>query len=76
MKDRAAILYDKFIKKTGLERHTGETEQDFEKRVLAESGLARDKVSTVTVSYLNARYGVEGHDALTRLESAIAAVSK
>ncbi len=75
-RDRAAILYDKFIRKTGLERRTGETEQAFEKRTLAESNLPGDSVSSVTVAYLDARYGVKGADAMKRLESAIAAVSR
>lgn len=70
-KDPAAVLYNRFVKKTGLERRTGESEQDFEKRALNESDLPGEKVSTVTVAYLDARYGPENPDAMTRLASAV-----
>ena len=75
-KDPAAILYDKFIKKTGLERRTGETEQEFEKRAYTESNLPRDTVSTVTVAYLDARYGAdEDEDNFSRLKAAVSALA-
>ena len=70
-KDRAAILYDKFVKKTGLERRTGENEQAFESRALADSKLPDENVTAVTGAYLNARYGANDTDALARLEKAV-----
>jgi len=74
-KDRASILYNKFIKKTGLTRRIGETEQDFALRVTSESHIPNDKVASVTVAYLDARYGVEETTAVRRLETAVAAIS-
>lgn len=74
-KDRASILYNKFIKKTGLTRRIGETEQEFALRVTSGSHIPNDKVASVTVAYLDARYGVEETTAVRRLETAVAAIS-
>jgi transglutaminase-like putative cysteine protease len=73
-KDRAAVLYRRFIRKTGLQRHVGETEQAFALRAAADSDLTEDKVTSVTMAYLDARYGAAETDAAGRLESAIAAI--
>jgi len=75
-KDRASILYNKFIRKTGLTRRIGETEQKFALRVTSASHIPDDKVASVTVAYLDARYGVEETTAVRRLETAVAAISK
>jgi len=74
-KDRASILYSKFIRKTGLTRRIGETEQEFALRVTSGSHIPSDKVASVTVAYLDARYGVEETTAVRRLETAVAAIS-
>ena len=74
-KDAAAILYNRFVKKTGVERRIGETEQEFAARVVRESALPEDKVQTVTVAYLNARYGPGAPDAEENLRRAIAEVA-
>lgn len=73
-KDRASILYSKFIRKTGLQRRTGETEQEFALRVEVESTLPIDHVTAVTGAYLDARYGPEDDNAVTRLRTAVAAI--
>jgi hypothetical protein len=74
-KDRAFVLYGRFIKKTGLQRRTGETAQQFAQRATSEGAVADDTATSVTGAYLNARYGPPDEQALMRLRSAIAAIS-
>jgi len=74
-KDRAFVLYGRFIKKTGLQRRTGETAQQFAHRATSEGALAHDAATSVTSAYLNARYGPPDEQALMRLRSAIAIIS-
>jgi transglutaminase-like putative cysteine protease len=73
-KDRASILYARFIKKTGLQRRIGETEQEFALRAANDGTVSDDAVAAVTGSYLNARYGPEDAQALVKLRSAVTAV--
>jgi transglutaminase-like putative cysteine protease len=70
-KDRASILYARFIKKTGLQRRIGETEQEFALRAANNGTVSDDAVASVTGSYLNARYGSEDDQALVKLRSAV-----
>ncbi len=74
-KDRASILYNKFIRKTGLQRRIGETEQEFALRATNESDIPSDEVTSVTVAYLDARYGVRDAATVSRLERAVAVIS-
>ena len=74
-KDRASILYSKFIRKTGLQRHVGETEQEFALRATNESDIPSDEVTSVTLAYLDARYGVRDAATVSRLERAVAVIS-
>ena len=73
-KDRASILYARFIKMTGLRRRIGETEQEFALRAANDGTVSDDAVAAVTGSYLNARYGPEDDQALVKLRSAVIAV--
>ena len=73
-KDRASILYARFIKMTGLRRRIGETEQEFALRAANDGTVSDDAVAAVTGSYLNARYGPEDDQALVKLRSAVTAV--
>jgi transglutaminase-like putative cysteine protease len=73
-KDRASILYNKFIRKTGLQRNVGETEQEFALRAATDSSLPFDCVTSVTGAYLDARYGPNDDDAVSRLKAAVAAI--
>ncbi len=73
-KDGASILYNKFIRKTGLQRRVGETEQEFALRAMTDSKLAHRIVTSVTIAYLDARYGIADDDALTKLRTAVAAI--
>lgn len=73
-KDRAAVLYARFIKKTGLQQRTGETPQDFAFRASKEGRIPEDAVTSITGNYLNARYGPDDEGALASLRSSIAAM--
>lgn len=71
-RDRASILYGRFIKKTGLQRHIGETAQEFALRAASDGAVPSENVKSVTVAYLNARYGPDNDAAMTRLRAAVA----
>ena len=73
-KDRAAMLYQRFIKITGLRPQVGETAENFARRVAAESSLQSQPVDDVTHAYLDARYGPADDTTLRRLKNAIIAV--
>ena len=73
-KDRASILYSKFIRKTGLQRHVGETEQEFALRAATDSSLPVGNITSVTDAYLDARYGLDDDDAVSRLKAAVATI--
>ncbi len=72
--DRAAILYKRFVNKTGIELRTGETPVIFARRAAAESPIPTEIIDEITSTYLNARYGPVDPSAMRRLESAVAAV--
>ena len=71
-KDRASVLYDRFVKKTGLERRTGETALEYARRAKSDGALPGNAVTAVTIAYLDARYGPDDDDALIRLKQAVA----
>ena len=71
-KDRAAILYERFVKKTGVEPLTGETPAVYASRAASESALPQQTINDVTSTYLDARYGPVTPTALQRLESTVA----
>jgi hypothetical protein len=73
-KDRAAVLYHRFVNKTGVLPTTGETPIAFARRAGSRSALPVDTIEFVTTSYLDARYGPGDADAMRRLESAVAAL--
>ncbi|MDX1517249.1 MAG: DUF4129 domain-containing protein, partial [Woeseiaceae bacterium] len=74
-RDRAAILYDRFVRKTGVAVETGETPIAFAERARRVSTLDADRIDAVTDSYLDARYGAGGENALKRLERSVAAIN-
>lgn len=67
-KDEAFVLYSKFIKTTGLDRNTGETEQAFALRATTAHALPAEHIQSVTAAYLNARYGPVDVSDLARLQ--------
>jgi hypothetical protein len=70
-RDRAAILYKKFVRKTGIEPTTGETPANFAIRVDCESVIPAGTVDVITSTYLDVRYGPPSPQALHRLESEV-----
>ena len=73
-KDRAAILYARFVRKTGLQQRTGETPQGFALRAANETAMPERVVASVTGDYLNARYGPDAENSLEELRNSIAAI--
>jgi transglutaminase-like putative cysteine protease len=73
-RDRAAVLYERFVRKSGLKPATGETPRVFAQRVERDSALSADSVHSITDTYLDVRYGPPDPALLTSLESQIAAL--
>ncbi len=73
-KDEAAILYQRFVRKTGIKPRTGETARGFALRARASGKLSAAIIDQVTEAYLDARYGAADAAAGERLRSAIAAM--
>jgi len=73
-RDRAAILYSRFVKRSGLEPVTGETPAVFAARAESDSQIPAEKIGEITDTYLDARYGPANLAALQKLESAISAL--
>jgi hypothetical protein len=71
LKDNAALLYQQFVKKTGLEPHTGETALVFAARI----GKTGQTVDEITEAYLDARYGRNNAAAFERLRTAVRAMA-
>ena len=72
--DRAAILYWRFVKQTGMQPHLGETAADFARRVAVDGTLDRQSVNNVITAYLDARYGPADDASLLRLKNAVTAI--
>ena len=73
-RDRAAKLYARFVRKSGLEPITGETPQLFAKRAQANSSIRAENVRTITDTYLDARYGPPDAALLQKLENEVASL--
>ena len=73
-RDRAAVLYQRFVEKTGFELDIGESPDAFAIRVGTESELRPDIIHNITGTYLEARYGDVDPVALQRLEVQVAAI--
>ncbi len=69
--DRAALLYKRFVRKSGITPHVGETPAAFAERVRDAAKLSPDSIDSVTANYLDARYGPLDAAALRRLEFAV-----
>ena len=70
-KDKASILYQRFVKKSGIDLNTGETAHLFARRVRAAGRIPAPTVEAVTEAYLDARYGLGGEAAFARLKEAV-----
>ena len=71
--DEAALVYRRFVRRSGLEPGTGETPLAFARRVTDNGTLTEQQVRTITDAYLAARYA-EDHGGLTKLKRAVAAI--
>ena len=73
-RDRAAVLYEKFVRKSGLKPATGETPRAFAGRIQRDSRLPADSVRNITDTYLDVRYGPPDPALMHRLEADISAL--
>lgn len=73
-KDEAAILYQRFVRKSGLEPQIGETARVFALRVQQNGRMPASTVTSITDAYLDARYGRGGEAAFDRLKRTIGAM--
>jgi transglutaminase-like putative cysteine protease len=74
-KDEAARLFSVYVKHAGLEQRIGEAPQVFSARVSASGRFPDDVLNSVTQAYLQARYGPDSPQALTRLKAAVNALA-
>jgi transglutaminase-like putative cysteine protease len=72
-KDEAALLFARYVRKTGLEPRTGETASVFALRVREAGVISSEIVESVTSAYMDARYSNED-GATERLQRAVAAI--
>jgi hypothetical protein len=70
-RDRAAVLYARFVRRTGLVPAVGETPLAFAARATSETAIPGERIETVTSRYLAARYGPPDDEALKALEAAV-----
>ena len=73
-RDPAAVLYQRFVRKTGVEPRTGETARVFALRARESGAMPEATVDDVTDAYLDARYGPDDERALERLKKAVGAI--
>ncbi len=74
-RDRAAVLYERFVRRAGVQPIVGETPAAYAQRAAAAARLDADRIDAITASYLEARYGDAPAAALSRLEDDVAAVA-
>ena len=74
-KDEAAVLYQKFASRVGIQPVTGETPYVFASRIRNEDNVSVDDSDRVTELYLDARYGPPNPDALRALRESVRAYS-
>lgn len=70
-KDRALILYERFVRKSRLVPNTGESPSTFATRAADDSSLSQTSVESITSSYLDARYGPHSRAKMQRLETEV-----
>jgi hypothetical protein len=70
-KDAAALLYDRFTRKTGLRRLRGETPLSFAIRLHEHNAETSAKVDDITASYLAARYAPPSQHSLLQLRKLV-----
>lgn len=70
-KDAAAILYQKFTKKSGVPPSRGETPQAYAVRLAREQAGMAGAAASITAQYLDARYGPPDLVAIERLQVSV-----
>ncbi len=73
-RDPAAILYQRFVKKSRIEPRTGETARVFALRVRETGAIPDDIVDNVTNAYLDARYGPDDEQAFKKLKRVVGTI--
>ena len=73
-RDRAAVIYRRFVRKAGIEPRVGETPARFAARAAGTSPIPATTIDEITSQYLEARYGPAGVAALNDLRASVAAL--
>ena len=73
-RDRAAVLYQRFVDKCGVAPRTGEDPIAFAERAAGQSEIGKPAIDGITDDYLEARYGPLAEQALARLEQNVSAI--
>ena len=74
-RDKAAQLYERFVRRSGLTLATGETPRLFALRARRDSSLPAESVRAITETYLDVRYGPPDPAMMKKLETEVAALS-
>jgi transglutaminase-like putative cysteine protease len=69
--DPAALLYRKFVRKSGVALDVGETPAAFAAKAYSASTIDDELIDTITAAYLAARYGTPDPASLQQLESQV-----
>ena len=75
-KDAASILYQKFTKKVGIPPSRGETPLSYAVRLAREQAGLAGHADSITVQYLDARYGPHDLLALEKLKVSVSEFSR
>ena len=73
--DEAAVLFRRYVRKTGVELQTGETPVEFAERAKHAGKVSEFDVSRITQRYMETRYGPGDEESLARLRQAVGAVT-
>jgi len=74
-RDKAARLYERFVKRSGLTPATGETPRLFALRARRDSSLPAASVRAITETYLDVRYGPPDPAMMKKLETEVASLN-
>ena len=73
-RDEVALLFARYVRKTGMAPRTGETARVFALRVRDAGVMHDDAVESINDAYMDARYG-DDEQAAERLQKAVTAIS-
>ena len=72
-RDRATVLYERFVRRSGVAARTGETPDAFARRAAETGKITAGTIETITRTYVATRYGDDGDATLDELEAAVKA---